>query len=112
MMQVTLVGVIKIDPKKLLENGIRKELVRQVCNILNTNLNFQTKVNSGRETELLEKLKQIAKRFDGIYRSFEYIGDYVNCNGLKVLIKSLYAIIIKSLWIIFLKKLPRFSTKN
>ena len=33
MMKSTLVGVIKIDPKKLLEDGIRKELVNQVCMI-------------------------------------------------------------------------------
>ena len=30
MMKSTLVGVIKIDPKKLLEDGIRKELVNRV----------------------------------------------------------------------------------
>lgn len=83
MMQTTLVGVIKIDPKKLLENGIRKELVRQVCQVLHTNLNFQLK-GSGKDSELMSKLTIIAKQFDGILRSFEYIGDYVNSNGLKV----------------------------
>lgn len=31
MMKSTLVGVVKVDPKKLLEDGIRKELVRQVA---------------------------------------------------------------------------------
>ncbi|OXA51094.1 WASH complex subunit strumpellin [Folsomia candida] len=83
MMQTTLVGVIKIDPKKLLENGIRKELVRQVCQVLHTNLNFQLK-GSGKDSELMSKLTIIAKQFDGILRSFEYIGDYVNSNGLKI----------------------------
>ena len=30
MMKSTLVGVIKVDPKKLLEDGVRKELVTKV----------------------------------------------------------------------------------
>ena len=30
LMKTTLVGIIKIDPKQLLEDGIRKELVSQV----------------------------------------------------------------------------------
>ena len=29
-MQTTLLGVIKVDPKELLHDGIRRELVRQV----------------------------------------------------------------------------------
>jgi WASH complex subunit strumpellin len=85
MMQITLVGIIRIDPKRLLENGIRKELVSQVCDLLHTTLMFQGKGNSGsREGVLRSKLEHISKRLDGIRRSFEYIGDYVNSNGLKV----------------------------
>ena len=30
-MQTTLLGVIKVDPKELLHDGIRRELVRQVA---------------------------------------------------------------------------------
>ncbi len=29
-MEKTLMGIIEVDPKKLLQDGIRKELVRQV----------------------------------------------------------------------------------
>ncbi len=36
----TLVGIIKIDPKQLLEEGIRKEIVRQVTNAFNQHLTF------------------------------------------------------------------------
>ena len=42
-MKTTLVGVIKVDPKQLLENGIRKELVKQVAAALHHRLIFNPK---------------------------------------------------------------------
>ena len=39
-MKTTLVGVVKVDPKQLLEDGIRKELVMQVAAALHTGLIF------------------------------------------------------------------------
>ena len=39
-MKTTLVGVIKVDPKQLLEDGIRKELVKQVAAALHLGLIF------------------------------------------------------------------------
>ena len=43
MMKTTLVGIIKIDPKQLLEDGIRKELVQQVAFALHQGLIFNPK---------------------------------------------------------------------
>ena len=43
LMKTTLVGVIKIDPKQLLEDGIRKELVKQVAWALHSGLVFNPK---------------------------------------------------------------------
>jgi WASH complex subunit strumpellin len=40
LMKTTLVGVIKVNPKKLLEDGIRKELVMQVALALHQGLIF------------------------------------------------------------------------
>ena len=42
-MKTTLVGVIKVDPKQLLEDGIRKELVKQVAAALHYGLIFNPK---------------------------------------------------------------------
>lgn len=42
-MKSTLVGVIKVDPKKLLEDGIRKEIVRQVTQALDKTLRFNSR---------------------------------------------------------------------
>ena len=43
LMKTTLVGVIKVDPKQLLEDGIRKELVMQVALALHQGLIFNPK---------------------------------------------------------------------
>ena len=43
LMKTTLVGVIKVDPKQLLEDGIRKELVTQVALALHQGLIFNPK---------------------------------------------------------------------
>ncbi|CAG7822895.1 unnamed protein product [Allacma fusca] len=82
MMQTTLVGIIRIEPKTLLENGIRKELVAQVSQLLNNILVFGR--NSTGKEKLGSKLEYIHQRKAGIQRSFEYIGDYVHSYGLKI----------------------------
>uniref|UniRef100_A0A665TFW6 WASH complex subunit 5 n=1 Tax=Echeneis naucrates TaxID=173247 RepID=A0A665TFW6_ECHNA len=81
MMKTTLVGIIKVDPKQLLEDGIRKELVKRVAYALHKGLIFNPKTKS---SELMPKLKDMAATMDGFYRSFEYIQDYVSIYGLKI----------------------------
>uniref|UniRef100_A0A8B9L1D3 WASH complex subunit 5 n=1 Tax=Astyanax mexicanus TaxID=7994 RepID=A0A8B9L1D3_ASTMX len=81
MMKTTLVGIIKVDPKQLLEDGIRKELVKRVAYSLHKGLIFNPKA---KPSELMPKLKEMAATMDGFYRSFEYIQDYVSIYGLKI----------------------------
>ncbi|KAK6491788.1 WASH complex subunit 5 [Huso huso] len=83
MMKTTLVGIIKVDPKQLLEDGIRKELVRRVAFALHKGLIFNPKAKL-QTSELMPKLKEMAATMDGFYRSFEYIQDYVSIYGLKI----------------------------
>eukprot|EP01094_Clydonella_sp_ATCC50884_P026383 TRINITY_DN7212_c0_g1_i1.p1 TRINITY_DN7212_c0_g1~~TRINITY_DN7212_c0_g1_i1.p1 ORF type:complete len:1153 (+),score=449.83 TRINITY_DN7212_c0_g1_i1:73-3531(+) len=79
-MENTLVGVIEVDPKKLLEDGIRKELVSQIATTMDQTIRFTT----GRPDELTQRLNQLAGQLDGFRRSFQYIQDYVNIYGLKI----------------------------
>ncbi|EMP39475.1 WASH complex subunit strumpellin, partial [Chelonia mydas] len=81
MMKTTLVGIIKVDPKQLLEDGIRKELVKRVALALHRGLTFNPRA---KPSELMPKLKDMAATMDGFHRSFEYIQDYVNIYGLKI----------------------------
>lgn len=80
-MKSTLYGVIKVDPKQLLEDGIRKEIVRQVSLALHHGLIFNPKAKS---SELPSKLASLSKTMSGFRKSFEYIQDYVNISGLKM----------------------------
>ncbi|CAK8692488.1 unnamed protein product [Clavelina lepadiformis] len=90
MMKTTLVGIIQVDPKQLLEDGIRKELVMQVASAMHTILMFNPKAKM---SELMTKLKTLTQTMDGFRRSFEYIQDYVNIYGLKIWQKEMMRII-------------------
>ena len=79
-MERTLYGVIEVDPKQMLEDGIRKELVIQISTALNELLVFKT----GKLIDFEQKLVALGARLDGFKRSFEYIQDYVNIYGLKI----------------------------
>lgn len=70
MMKSTLVGVICLDPKKLLEDGIRKELVQHISKALHTELTFSSRP---KPEELEQKLLALGHIMDGYKRSFEYI---------------------------------------
>ena len=64
-MKTTLVGVIKVDPKQLLEDGIRKELVVKVAAAMHSSLIFNTKTKGVSEkvficcTELIVSYLQV-----------------------------------------------------
>jgi WASH complex subunit strumpellin len=79
-METTLMGVVEVDPKQLLEDGIRKELVRQIAVALEEQLVFKT----GKLQDFEEKLRALGAKLQGMLRSFEYIQDYVNVYGLKI----------------------------
>lgn len=80
-MKSTLVGIVRLDPKQLLEDGIRKELVRHIALALHHGLTFNPK---SKTSELSAKLKSLGEIMDGHRRSFEYIQDYVGIYGLKI----------------------------
>lgn len=46
MMKTTLVGTIKVDPRQILESGIRRELVRQVATFMNDIAVFNPKAKA------------------------------------------------------------------
>ena len=42
-LRTTLVGVVQVDPKKLLEEGIRRELVNRVARTLHSTFTFNSR---------------------------------------------------------------------
>ncbi len=87
MMQKTLLGVLEVEPRQILEDGIRKELVHQISHAMQTTLQFsRLKGNKGPQfgDEFSSKLEALAGALAGFKRSFEYIQDYINIYGLKM----------------------------
>eukprot|EP00471_Norrisiella_sphaerica_P000575 CAMPEP_0184482552 /NCGR_PEP_ID=MMETSP0113_2-20130426/4111_1 /TAXON_ID=91329 /ORGANISM="Norrisiella sphaerica, Strain BC52" /LENGTH=1139 /DNA_ID=CAMNT_0026862353 /DNA_START=88 /DNA_END=3507 /DNA_ORIENTATION=+ len=79
-MKTTLVGIVQLDPRQLLEDGIRKELVQRIASALHTQLVF----GSSKRIEFEHKLKSLGDQLTGFKRSFEYIQDYIHMYGLKI----------------------------
>ena len=80
-MKSTLYGVIKVDPKQLLEDGIRKELVRLLTMTLHKGLTGPKKKVPN---EIFTRLQSLKKTMNGLRVSFQYIQDYVNIPGLRI----------------------------
>lgn len=80
VMEKTLLGVIQIEPRQILEEGLRRELVRQVANALHRELSFK---EMSRE-EINRRMSYLAVRLDGLKRSIEYLQDYIAIAGLKI----------------------------
>jgi WASH complex subunit strumpellin len=82
-METTLVGVIKVDPKQLLEDGIRKELVNQIADALDRAIDFDS-ARPPAPVDFRRRLAMLAELLDGFRRSFQYIQDYVSLQGLRI----------------------------
>ena len=80
VMEATLLGVIQVQPRQILEEGLRRELVRLVSKAMHTNLSF----TSMSKEEINQKLSTLASTLDGLKRSIEYLQDYIGIAGLKI----------------------------
>lgn len=74
----TLMGLIELDPKEILVDGVWKELVKTVGTILHETFIFK---NPGSKDELQEKFDSLKSKFNKLEKSFEYIQDFLNING-------------------------------
>uniref|UniRef100_A0A0K2UPG6 Uncharacterized protein n=1 Tax=Lepeophtheirus salmonis TaxID=72036 RepID=A0A0K2UPG6_LEPSM len=80
-MNNSLIGVIRINAKNLLIEGMRKELVQRVCffcNKLFSSCNKSKSLNS----RLIDKIQELKTFIQGMSKSFEYVQDYINIPGL------------------------------
>lgn len=76
-----LMGVIRVDPKEILVEGIRRELVKTVSKMLHFLFIFSSK---GDNVELQTKLDSLKSKFKGLKKSFEYIQDFLNIPGEQI----------------------------
>lgn len=81
LMEKTLMGVIEVDPKIILEEGIRKELLNKLAYEFHTGIDYSESTNYN---TLEEKLKVLNNKRMYIKKSFLYNQDYININGYKI----------------------------
>ena len=89
MMEKTLMGVIEVDPKVILEEGIRKELLKLLAETFHKHIDFAV----GDKIDFAQKLNKLNKEISSIKRSFIYIQDYVNMNGSKMWSEEMHRLI-------------------
>lgn len=88
----TLMGVIEIDPKEILVDGIRKELGRTLASELHEGFVFSKRLLGDVES-LESKFEMLRARFTGLKRSIEYIQDFLNLPGEQIWREELTRII-------------------
>lgn len=76
-----IIGMIEVIPMKILEQGLRKELLVMLGGKLNEKLRFGT-VKSYEQFETM--LTDVGEEVDSLKRAVEYIQDMLNIQGLKI----------------------------
>ena len=89
LMEKTLMGVIEVDPKTILEEGIRKELLRLLAKEYHNMINFAP----DDKIEIESKLEQLINKIKSLKKSFIYIQDYININGSKMWCEEMHKLI-------------------
>eukprot|EP00826_Nyctotherus_ovalis_P040423 TRINITY_DN3988_c0_g1_i6.p1 TRINITY_DN3988_c0_g1~~TRINITY_DN3988_c0_g1_i6.p1 ORF type:complete len:1019 (+),score=284.58 TRINITY_DN3988_c0_g1_i6:503-3559(+) len=85
-----LLGVIEIDPKEFLANGIKNEVVKAVSSTLNSSLVFRKDVT----TESFETaVKQVASKLDNMRNSLEYMQEFIGIDALSIWLEQMSRII-------------------
>lgn len=72
-METYLVGVIEVNPKEILDEGIRKELIKLIFNVLDSHLCFK----QGTIPDFMDRLLKLAERLEGFKIAVEYIQDFI-----------------------------------
>lgn len=80
VMEKTLLGVIQVEPRQILQEGLRRELVRQVAYAMDRILSFKELTRQ----EINNAVQKLAATLDGLKRSIEYLQDYIDIAGLKM----------------------------
>ena len=89
LMEKTLMGVIEVDPKIILEEGIRKELLRLLAYVYHNMINF----GPDDKIDISSKLEELINKIKSLKKSFIYIQDYININGSKMWCEEMHKLI-------------------
>lgn len=90
-MENTVIGGREVNPRQLLDEGLRKELVRHTSELLNNLLQFDFSADSETVASMtkhraaaIRSLASLSGRLDALRGVFECVEDYVRMQGLKM----------------------------
>ena len=72
-MKTYLIGVIEVHPKQILDEGIRKELIKLIFKVFDENLQFK----SGNIGDFEQKLNQLSITLGGFKKAIETLQDFI-----------------------------------
>lgn len=89
-MDKCLMGVIEVDPKELLVNGIKNEMTKMITWTLNEYLDFKREAT----TESFEAaIKQTAAKLDNMRTALEYVQELMGIDALSIWLEQITQII-------------------
>lgn len=90
-MENTVIGGAQVNPRHLLDEGLRKELVSHVSILLNSILQFDFAAESEsissmgkHQAAAMRSLSSLAGRVEGFQAALECVEDYVCMHGMKL----------------------------
>jgi WASH complex subunit strumpellin len=90
-MDNSIIGGIEINPRKLLNEGLRKEMVHHVSELMNSLLQFDFAADSEtvasmtkHQAAAMRSLASLSRRLEGFQSALECIEDFVSIHGLKM----------------------------
>ena len=85
-MEKTLLGVIRVDPRQILKDGISKHLVDQISRSFHLCLAFDLRPARGKDPKAAVEgaLQLLRDQLAGVRNSFEYVQDYIAMYGLRM----------------------------
>jgi WASH complex subunit strumpellin len=85
-MEKTLLGVIRVDPRQILKDGISKHLVSQISRSFHLCLSFDLNPQRGKDPKAAVEgaLQLLRDQLFGVRNSFEYVQDYLALYGLRM----------------------------
>jgi len=93
-MKETMIGDLKMNPQQLLEEGLRKELVRQLSFAMHDHLQFSmasersTKSFHARHKVFLNNLRLLSRRMEGFQSAIIWLQDYLRIDGLDIYLQE------------------------
>ena len=99
-MQSTMIGGMEINPKKLLDEGLRKELVRQLSAALHYNLQFrmQEKLDlKHHQGVCIRVFNNLEQNIDGFRRALSWLQDYLRIDGMAFFSDEITRVIVSNI---------------